>query len=84
MSSKNEIEKLVLATAKAAMASDDLQQKIDALKVIAPYYAIWKKKDGNDTPDAAQSLAGMVDKINKAEDEQDGRSYGLQDRRRNQ
>lgn len=43
----SDIEKLVADVAKAAAKDDtDLQQKMDALKLLQPYYAVMRKARG--------------------------------------
>jgi hypothetical protein len=48
----DDIEKLAADVAKEALDSKTLQEKMDALKLLQPYYAILKKGKGASSDDA--------------------------------
>jgi hypothetical protein len=60
-----DIEKLVAEVAKKAVSSDTtLEQKMDALKLLQPYYAVLKKAKGKPDDDPSQDGPSMGDMRN--------------------
>lgn len=80
-----DIEKLVAEVAKDAVsASKTLQEKMDALKLLQPYYAIMKKaKPRPDDDDALDepTMGDMRDKLRLIEQETDDGGVETADRR---
>ena len=84
----SEIEKLVGMVAEKAIEEDTaLGEKIEALKVLGPYYTLLKKAQANsddDSPDET-TMGGLQDELRRVEQENsNGRAVSRRsDRRRN-
>lgn len=60
-----DIEKLVAEVAKKAVSSEtSLSDKLDALKLLTPYYAVLKKAKGKSDDDSSQDGPSMGDMRN--------------------
>ena len=83
MTTLTDIEKLVETTAKQALEKDTtIQSRIDALKVIAPYYTALKKAAGVDLPESDEPT--MADMRSQIEQENgNGRNVQARTRSRN-
>ena len=68
-----EIEKLALDAAKKAQQEDTpIQSKIDALRALAPYYSLLKKRSGQDGSEDEGSLESLAASIADAERDDGG------------
>jgi hypothetical protein len=70
----DEIEKLVALVAKEALsANKTLQEKMDALKLLTPYYAVLKKAKGKHDDDSSDgpSMGDMRNSLRVVEQEPD-------------
>ena len=68
------IERLALTIAREAGKDDiKLDQKLEALKTLAPYYAALKKGERKEPEDDEGSLEHLADTINQAEGVPNGR-----------
>ena len=86
MSPKSEIEKLALKVAQAANADGVLlENRIEALKVLNPYYAILAKNKGklDDEPSEGPSFADFQGDLKTVESEPNGRTPPVRGRRGN-
>lgn len=82
MSAIDEIEALALNTAKAALGKDTkLQEKIDALKALSPYYSVLAKARANEPIDDSGSMEHLAERI-RATEEHDYDGRDVQDRTR--
>lgn len=70
----DDIEKLVEIVAKAATSDAiPLQEKMDALKLLAPYYTVLKKADTRSLgDDDGETMAGMQRALAEVEESGDG------------
>jgi hypothetical protein len=83
MSAIDEIEKLALNTAKEALTKDTkLQEKIDALKALSPYYSVLAKARANEPEDTSGSLEHLAQRIRDTEEPHSYDSRDVQDRTR--
>ena len=83
MTTLQDIEKLVQTTAKNALEKDTpLQERIDALKVIAPYYTALKKAAGSPADEAGDEPT-MDDMRTQIEETGNGRAVQTRSRSRN-
>jgi hypothetical protein len=83
MTTLSDIEKLVQTTAKNALEKDTpLQERIDALKVIAPYYTALKKAAGQEPPDSGGDPT-MDEMRSQIEESGNGRAVQIRSRSRN-
>lgn len=79
----DEIEKLVLNTAKQAQAEDTpLQEKIDALKSLAPYAKELLKAKGREPSDDEGSFDSLASQIAAADEEHNGGNPSVHHRAR--
>ena len=80
----SDIEKLVETTAKQALEKDtSIQSRIDALKVIAPYYGALKKAAGKDPDESDEPTMGDLRRqLDEAEENGHGGSERIQARTR--
>lgn len=82
MTTLSDIEKLVETTAKQALEkTTTIEQRIDALKVIAPYYTALKKAAGQDPP-AEGGEPTMDDMRSQIEESGNGRNVQARTRSR--
>ena len=80
-SALTEIERLIVKTAKKAQEEDiELEKKVDALKILAPYYALLQKAKLKMSAESGEfSLSQLASQIHEADDEgSNGRN--IQDR----
>lgn len=76
-----DIEQLVQKTAQAALKEDTpIEAKIDALKVIAPYYTALKKAAGQDPPEAGDEPT--MDDMRSQIEKENGNGRNVQARTR--
>lgn len=84
MSALEEIEKLAEIIAKAAQSDKiKLDHKVDALKSLAPYYAVLSKGKKPAPEDDSGSIEALASTIQAADEANDGRSIPSGTRRRN-
>jgi hypothetical protein len=82
MTTLSDIEKLVQTTAKNALEKDTpLQERIDALKVIAPYYTALKKAAGQEPAEGGDEPT-MDDMRSQIEESGNGRNVQARTRSR--
>lgn len=71
-----DIEKLVAEVAKkAASAETTIETKMDALKLLQPYYAVLKKAKGkldDDPSEGGQTMGAMRERLRVIEEPADG------------
>lgn len=78
MNLRDELDKLAEQIAKKASLSDtSLQESIDALKVLTPYYALTQKlKTGDEDPSDGATFDTFSAEITGTEERQNGRTTG--------
>lgn len=82
MTTLSDIEKLVETTAKQALESDtSLQNRMDTLKILGPYYLALKKAEGVEPPESDEPT--MDDMRSQIEDSGNGRNVQARTRSRN-
>ena len=81
------IEKLVLDVAKSATSdSMTVHEKMDALKLLTPYYAVLKKakaKSDDDAPEGEPTMGAIRDRLRVIEEPANGGIETSTRRRRN-
>ena len=82
MTTLSDIEKLAQKTAQTALKEDTpLQERIDALKSLTPYYTALKKAAGQEEPASGEPT--MEDMRSQIEDSGNGRNVQARTRSRN-
>ena len=82
----NEMDKLAAQLAKDAnMAEKNFGDRLDAFKVLMPYYALLLKNKGKDDPDENDlpNFDNFTASIHSTENADGEREPGVRDRRRN-
>jgi|HubBroStandDraft_4_1064222.scaffolds.fasta_scaffold00027_2 hypothetical protein len=83
MTTLADIEKLVQTTAQKALEdATPLQERIDALRAIGPYYTALKKAAGQESPDSGGDPT-MDDMRSQIEESGNGRAVQTRSRSRN-
>ena len=86
MSILTDIEKLAAEVAKSALTADNgIETRIDALKVLTPYYTALKKAQGQADPDQPDepTMAAFQDRLRQAEEKPNGGTVPSHRHRRN-
>ena len=82
MTTLSDIEKLAQKTAQNALETDTpLQERIDALKALTPYYTALKKAAGNEEPSSDEPT--MEDMRTQIQETGNGRNVQARTRSRN-
>ena len=82
MTTLSDIEKLARNTAQKALETDTpLQERIDALKALTPYYTALKKAAGNEEPSSDEPT--MEDMRTQIQETGNGRNVQARTRSRN-